>query len=192
MDLNVAQLISQYGYWAMLIGALIEGETFLIAGGIAAKHGLLSVPLLILIAWLGSMLHDVTCFLLGRYAGSWIIGKFPRIEHKIQKSQSMIKHHSNKIVLAERFIYGFRIFIPLALGSTRSISAKRFVLLNAIGGLVWATLFVMLGYLFGQVLDVVLSHLAHYSVHEIWWLLGAVLIVAAMILTIVGWRRYRD
>jgi len=192
MDFNIQQLISQYGYWAMLIGALIEGETFLIAGGVAAKHGLLSVPLLILIAWLGSMLHDIICFLLGRYAGHWVLGKVPRLKRKIYLAQPMLDKHGNKVVLLMRFVYGLRVVIPLAIGSMRGISTKRFICLDAIGGLVWSALFVMLGYVFGAVIDVILRHLSHYATHEVWWMLLAVLVLIVMVLLGIVWRRYRN
>ena len=66
---SLQHLIQQYGYSLMLVGALIEGETFLIAGGIAAQQGLLHLPGLILLAFIGSFIHDVACFLIGRYAG---------------------------------------------------------------------------------------------------------------------------
>ncbi|EBL6016179.1 DedA family protein, partial [Salmonella enterica subsp. enterica serovar Enteritidis] len=53
MDLNT--LISQYGYAALVIGSLAEGETVTLLGGVAAHQGLLKFPLVVLSVALGGM-----------------------------------------------------------------------------------------------------------------------------------------
>lgn len=56
MDLNT--LISQYGYAALVIGSLAEGETVTLLGGVAAHQGLLKFPLVVLSVALGGMIGD--------------------------------------------------------------------------------------------------------------------------------------
>ena len=41
MDIN--NLISQYGYAALVIGSVAEGETITLLGGVAAHQGLLKI-----------------------------------------------------------------------------------------------------------------------------------------------------
>ena len=53
MDLNT--LISQYGYAALVIGSLAEGETVTLLGGVAAHQGLLKFPLVVLSVALGGL-----------------------------------------------------------------------------------------------------------------------------------------
>ncbi|SUX65679.1 Inner membrane protein yohD [Citrobacter amalonaticus] len=43
MDIN--SLIAQYGYAALVVGSLAEGETITLLGGVAAHQGLLKFPL---------------------------------------------------------------------------------------------------------------------------------------------------
>ena len=43
MDIN--HLISQYGYAALIVGSMAEGETITLLGGVAAHQGLLKAPL---------------------------------------------------------------------------------------------------------------------------------------------------
>ena len=59
-------LIDTYGYIAIFIGTLLEGETVLVLGGFAAFRGYLSLPYVILTAFIGSMLGDQFFFYLGR------------------------------------------------------------------------------------------------------------------------------
>ncbi len=56
MDLNT--LISQYGYAALVMGGLAEGETVTLLGGVAAHQGLLKFPLVVLSVALGGMIGD--------------------------------------------------------------------------------------------------------------------------------------
>ena len=64
MDLNT--LISQYGYAALVIGSLAEGETVTLLGGVAAHQGLLKFPLVVLSVALGGMIGDQVLYLCGR------------------------------------------------------------------------------------------------------------------------------
>lgn len=50
--------IEHFGYLAILVGTLLEGETFLILGGFAAHRGYLDLSLVILSAFLGTVLGD--------------------------------------------------------------------------------------------------------------------------------------
>ncbi|STK48403.1 DedA family membrane protein [Escherichia coli] len=63
MDLNT--LISQYGYAALVIGSLAEGETVTLLGGVAAHQGLLKFPLVVLSVAFGGMIGDQVLYLCG-------------------------------------------------------------------------------------------------------------------------------
>ena len=65
MDLNT--LISQYGYAALVIGSLAEGETVTLLGGVAAHQGLLKFPLVVLSVALGGMIGDQVLYLCGPF-----------------------------------------------------------------------------------------------------------------------------
>lgn len=52
MDIN--GLIEQYGYAALVVGSVAEGETITLLGGVAAHQGLLKFPLVVAaVAWAG-------------------------------------------------------------------------------------------------------------------------------------------
>ena len=61
--------IAEYGYAAVFIGCLLEGETILILAGFAAHEGQLSLPLTIFIAFVAGTLGDQIFYGLGRCAG---------------------------------------------------------------------------------------------------------------------------
>ena len=55
-------LILTYGYAALLIGTFFEGETILIIGGLTAHLGYLQLPLVMVIAFIGSFSGDQVFF----------------------------------------------------------------------------------------------------------------------------------
>lgn len=189
MDQSMQELISQYGYALMALGALMEGETFLIAGGIAAKHGLLSVPWLIALAWVGSTIHDLVCFFFGRYAGTWLLRKRPAWQMKVEKTYRIFSKYGLWTVIFMRFLYGFRIIIPVSLGTT-SIPVGKFVMYDVIGGLLWSATFIIGGYIFGEALDVALHKMVEYH-YWIGYILAGFIVLCVICLVLWLWWRKR-
>ena len=44
--------IRNYGYWALLVGTFLEGETILILGGLSAQLGYLDLSLVMVVAFI--------------------------------------------------------------------------------------------------------------------------------------------
>lgn len=79
-------LIQQYGYIALFIGTMLEGEVVLIIAGYAAFQGYMSLPIVIVLAFLGSLVSDHTFFSIGRKKGRDFLEGRPRLRKKNTKS----------------------------------------------------------------------------------------------------------
>ncbi|EBV1488739.1 DedA family protein [Salmonella enterica subsp. enterica serovar Kedougou] len=174
MDINT--LITHYGYAALVIGSMAEGETFTLLGGVAAHQGLLKFPLVTAAVALGGMMGDQLLYLLGRCYGGKILRRFPRYHTKIRRAQKMIQRHPYLFVIGTRFMYGFRVVGPLLIGASR-LPPKIFLPLNIVGALIWALLFTTLGYLGGEVIAPWLHDLDQHLRHGVWLILAIVLVV---------------
>ncbi|EAB2199706.1 DedA family protein [Salmonella enterica] len=174
MDINT--LITHYGYAALVIGSMAEGETVTLLGGVAAHQGLLKFPLVAAAVALGGMMGDQLLYLLGRCYGGKILRRFPRYHTKIRRAQKMIQRHPYLFVIGTRFMYGFRVVGPLLIGASR-LPPKIFMPLNILGALVWALLFTTLGYLGGEVIAPWLHDLDQHFKHGVWLILAVVLVV---------------
>ncbi|EAO2000759.1 DedA family protein [Salmonella enterica] len=174
MDINT--LITHYGYAALVIGSMAEGETVTLLGGVAAHQGLLKFPLVAAAVALGGMMGDQLLYLLGRCYGGKILRRFPRYHTKIRRAQKMIQRHPYLFVIGTRFMYGFRVVGPLLIGASR-LPPKIFLPLNIVGALIWALLFTMLGYLGGEVIAPWLHDLDQHLRHGVWLILAIVLVV---------------
>ncbi|WP_354648346.1 DedA family protein [Klebsiella michiganensis] len=176
MDIN--NLISQYGYAALVIGSVAEGETITLLGGVAAHQGLLKFWLVVISVALGGMIGDQLLYLLGRRFGGRILRRFARQKKRIQKAQRMIQRRPYLFVIGTRFMYGFRVIGPLLIGASR-LPPKVFLPLNIVGAIIWALIFTTLGYLGGEAIGPRLHHLDAHMKHWIWLILAVVLVVAA-------------
>lgn len=117
MDIN--HLISQYGYAALIVGSMAEGETITLLGGVAAHQGLLKFPLVVIAVALGGMIGDQLLYLVGRRFGGRILRRFASQKARIRKAQRMIQHRPWLFVIGTRFMYGFRVIGPLLIGASR-------------------------------------------------------------------------
>ncbi len=80
MDLE--RFILEHGAWSYLVTfvwTFFEGETFVLLAGFAAAQGLLSAPLLLVAAWLGSFAGDQCYFWIGRHFGLRLMARRPRM-----------------------------------------------------------------------------------------------------------------
>jgi len=176
---SLAELISTYGYLAILIGTFLEGETILILGGFAAHLGYLELPWVIASGLTGSFTGDQLYFYLGRHFGPKIIAKRLSWQEGAEKVYKHLHRHKNLLILSFRFFYGLRNVTPFAVGAAH-ISRTRFFTLNLIGAIVWAISFGYAGYLFGEAFRLFLEDFKRY---EIYVLLVLVLVGVALWLT---------
>ena len=184
MDIN--NLISQYGYAALIVGSVAEGETVTLLGGVAAHQGLLRFWLVVASVALGGMIGDQVLYLLGRRFGGRLLKRFSRHQKKIRKAQRLIQERPWLFVIGSRFMYGFRIIGPILIGASR-LSPKIFLPLNIVGAIVWALLFTILGYLGGEVIGPWLHHLDQHLKHWAWLIVVVMAVVAVRV-----WFWHRD
>ena len=83
-------LLATYGYLAIFIGCLLEGETILILGGMAAHQHVLKLLPVIGYASLAGMLGDQLLFWLGRYFGARLLPRLHKQQAAIDRVTQLI------------------------------------------------------------------------------------------------------
>ncbi len=172
----------------MAFGAIIEGETFLIAGGIAAHKGLFHLEGLILLAVVGSTLHDVFFFLLGRFGGHTFLKKKPALYLRTEEVLDRFQKYGIGLIIGLRFAYGLRTIIPTVLGMSH-ISTGKFIFYDIIGGILWSCVFILGGYFFGAVLDHFMQSFDEYSAKV--FFIGLGLTATVLVIVFFVWRYFK-
>lgn len=183
---TLQNLIDQYGYWAVLVGSIVEGEISVLLGAIAAHEGLLKLGGVMLAAFTGTMISDVGFFFAGRYFGrATLARRSRRWRARARLAERLLTHYGAPAILGFRFVFGLRSVAPFVFG-TVNVPPVRFILLSGIGAAVWAVTFGLLGMLLANALQVVLTYIRHVEIA-----LLALLLLASLTATIIYVLRSR-
>src|SRR5262245_61894755 len=158
--MSVEQLVQTYGYPAILLGTVLEGQPVMLFGGFAAHRGYLDlVPWVILAGAVGNFLGFQAWFFAGRKLGRPLLERRPHWTGRIAKVQGWLKRYEAMLIVGIRFMAGFDTVGTVAIGMS-DVSLHRFTVLNALGALVWAATLAAVGYLLGNALELALGDLA--------------------------------
>jgi len=172
-----SEMISNYGYGAAVIGALVEGDGVAILAGIAARHGYLLFPLTALCVALGGFIGDQTLFFLGRRYGDGILRRFKHQQQRIDWLHSRIHRHEALWIIGIRFAYGFRLIGPLLIGAS-GVRPRRFLFYNIIGALLWGFFMTGIGYAVGEILR---DFFAEHHVSKRWFIAAGICVVVLFV-----------
>src|SRR5919206_3504555 len=156
---HILSLIGHYGYLVVFFGVMLEsmgvplpGETILIAAGLMVQRGHLDLGEAIVFGILGAVVGDQIGYWVGREGGRPFVLRWGRYvlitPERLARAEAFFERHGGKAVFLARFFTGLRVFGALVAG----ISAMRwrtFAFYNVLGGTVWATAVVLVGYLAG-------------------------------------------
>jgi membrane protein DedA with SNARE-associated domain len=155
------QLVSAYGYWAVMlfvgiesIGIPFPGETMLLAAAIYAgtTHNL-DIALVIAAASAGAVLGDNIGFWFGREFGYELVLRYGRYiqldQAKLKLGMYLFLKHGGKVVFFGRFVAVLRTFAALLAGINQ-MDWRRFLAFNLAGGVAWATILGVAGFIFGR------------------------------------------
>jgi membrane protein DedA with SNARE-associated domain len=183
-------LIGHYGYWAILLIVMLEsagipmpGETILVTAAVYAgtRHAL-DIRWVIAAAAGGAILGDNIGFWVGREFGEPLLEKWGHLvgldARKRMLGRYLFARYGGSIVFLGRFVALLRAFAALLAGAN-GLSPWRFFISNAAGGIVWATIFGLAGYLFGT------------AIHRIAGPVGWALLALALIGGFGLWRYYK-
>ena len=154
----IEELIARWGYVAIAIGTLFEGETTLLAAGAMAHRGLLSLPVVLAVAFIGGVLGDQVWFQIGRHVGQPFIDRRPAWRERMGFADRLLHRYGTAFVLLFRFLPLplVRTITPVLLGS-RGYPALRFAALNVVGGALWTVLLTAAGWGLGAALSSVIG-----------------------------------
>jgi membrane protein DedA with SNARE-associated domain len=160
---HLQEFISSYGYLAVFIvvglesaGVPMPGETALVSAAIFAGRGGLDIKWVIGAAALAAMLGDNAGYWVGREFGFPFLLRYGRYagldEKRLKLGQYLFKLHGGKIVFFGRFVAMLRAFAALLAGVNR-LEWPRFFLFNALGAIVWASIFGLGGFWLGHAFE---------------------------------------
>jgi membrane protein DedA with SNARE-associated domain len=189
--------LSTLGYPAVALFIMIEssgipfpGETMLLlASFYAAVDQHLQIPLVIVCAALGAIIGDNIGYTVGRTGGYALVRRFGRFvflkEEHLERAERFFAKHGDKTVFFGRFVAVLRAWAAFLAGVNR-MRWPAFLIYNAAGGILWATVYGCLGFFAGRIFHDNFDAVERLA-RTISWA-GAGLIVAAAIVAYIVFR----
>lgn len=131
----------------------LPGDSLIFAAGAFAAIGKMNFWLLLFLIIVAAILGDTANYEIGRHFGKKILNnkKFKIIkDENLEKAECFVKKHGGVAVFLARFMPIIRTIVPFVVGMGE-LHYNEFIKYNAIGGIIWVTLFLTIGYLFGNI-----------------------------------------
>ena len=129
--------LATYGYIGLFLYSLGGGFVALLGAGVLSYMGKMDLTTSIAIAFTANALGDVMLFYMARYQKSMMMEGLRKHRRKLALSHVMMKKYGSWIILIQKFVYGIKTLIPIAIGLTK-YDCKKFAILNTLSAGVWA------------------------------------------------------
>ena len=150
--------IEKYGYLAILLGALVEGDISLALGSIFARQGLMNFWLVVVMGLAGSSLSQVVFYFLGRWRGQDVVKRFPKLRTGYPKAHALVQRFGSTGILIVQYLYGMRLATSFALG-TLKLKIFSFLLWLLLATGIWAIAIAGAGYTMGAAIHYLISRM---------------------------------
>lgn len=143
-----------FGEAALFIGFVLPGETAVIVAGIVASHHKVNIYFLCALVVAAAIIGDSVGYLIGERHGDKLLG-LPVIRHRRGAIESALQglHKRGPVyVFAGRFTAFLRAVMPGLAGMSK-MHYRRFLVANALGGLVWGLTFTLMGFFTGRAVE---------------------------------------
>jgi membrane-associated protein len=165
-DTILKQVIEQYGFWThfilfiiifcetgLVVTPFLPGDSLLFAAGaLAAQYPqFLNIVLLWVLMAIAAIAGDSVNYAIGSYFGEKILSwKLPFVKKEyLDKTHAFYEKYGGKTIILARFTPIVRTFAPFVAGLGK-MEYRKFLLYNVSGGMLWVTLFLAGGFLFGN------------------------------------------
>jgi membrane-associated protein len=166
LDKHLLDLCTQYGMWVyailfvivfcetgLVVTPFLPGDSLLFAVGSLAAIGALDPAIAVALLIAAAIIGDTVNYWIGKYVGPKVFheekSRFLNKEYLLRTHRFYEKHGGKTIILA-RFLPIIRTFAPFVAG-IGSMTYRRFIAFNVVGGALWVLLFVTAGFFFGSV-----------------------------------------
>ena len=173
---------------ALFVGFVIPGETAAVLGGVLASLGHLPLWLILPIVIVAAIVGDTVGYEVGKHFGPALLNMrvLAKRRGRLDRAQDFLRRRGGVAVFLGRFVAFFRAVMP-ALAGTSRMPYPRFVAFNAAGGIVWGTIYVLLGFFAGKSYEAV----ARTAGQDAAIVVGAVVVIGIITWQVVSRLRRR-
>jgi len=129
--------LETYGYVVLFLYSFGGGFLALMGAGVLSYTGHMDLTTSILVAFIANFIGDMVLFYMGRYNKKDVMVYMHKHKRKLALSHILMKKHGSWVIFLQKYLYGIKTLIPLAIGITK-YNLKKFAVLNFIAAALWS------------------------------------------------------
>ncbi len=138
----------------LLIGMFLPGDSVLFAAGLLAEGGFFSIGPLMMVVVAAAILGDSVGYWFGAKVGGHLQDRKDSWYFKqdyLRRTERFYQKYGGRALILARFIPVVRTMAPILAGAG-SMSYRKFLSYNVIGGILWGAGMTLFGFLLGSVI----------------------------------------
>jgi membrane protein DedA with SNARE-associated domain len=174
--------LETYGYVVLFLYSFGGGFVALMGAGVLSYTGHMDLTTSILVAFVANFIGDMVLFYMGRYNKKDVMAYLHKHKRKLALSHILMKKHGSWVIFLQKYVYGIKTLIPLAIGITK-YDLKKFAVLNFFASAIWALVIGIGSYMAGEAIKSAYEFIADRPylapvillsiIGLIWWYLSA-------------------
>lgn len=141
--------LSTYGYLFLFLYSFGGGFVGLVAASVLSYAGKMDLGVSLLVAGSANFLGDSALFYLARYQKGEVMRYLVKQRRQLALSHLWIKRYGSAIIFMQKYVYGIKTLVPLAIGFTK-YHPTRFAIYNFLASILWAVVIGLGGYYSGE------------------------------------------
>jgi len=155
------ELIKDWGYIILFLYSFGGGFVALVVAGILSFSGELNIFVSILVAGVSNFLGDQFLFTLARKNKHQAKQMMQKHRRKIALSHLMMRKYGSWVIFIQKYVYGIKTLIPLAMGLTK-YDYKKFIVFNILATTLWALVVGGTSFMLGEIVYTYIDELKSY------------------------------
>jgi len=156
------ELIRDWGYIILFLYSFGGGFLALVVAGILSFSGELNIVVTILVAGVANFIGDQFLFTLARKNKSQAKQMMQKHRRKIAMSHLLMKKYGSWVIFLQKYIYGIKTLIPLAMGLTK-YDYRKFLIFNIFATALWALFIGTAAYMMGDLVYTYIEEFKSYG-----------------------------
>lgn len=190
MSQDFIHLLPYWGYPLMFVLMFFEGPFATMIAAFLASQGFFNIGLVFVFSVVADVLGDIGLYHIGYYGGPKVLEKAQKFlkisDTVVDKLKNKFHQNSELLIFYVKSTTGLS-YITFTLAGALRMKFSKFLKNSILGGLVWSSLLVILGYFFGYAATQISQYIKYAGIA-----IFASAIIAVIVISLIKKRESRE
>ena len=152
-----------FAYVILFLYSFGGGFVGLVIAGVLSYTGDLNIVISMIVAGSANFIGDQFLFYMARTNKTYANDTMKKFGRKVALAHLLMRRYGSPVVFIQKYIYGIKTLIPLAMGLTK-YSFHKFTIYNAFAAALWAIVVGYTSYMMGEIILTYAEEYKYYGV----------------------------